>query len=57
MTKLEAGLVVAALPFLDGHVLLHSAGQPQGSKGLHHQGNAGQPGQNFFTWLGVQFEQ
>jgi len=53
----ERGFVVAPLSFLNGHVLLHAARQPQGTERLHHQRNPAQGGQGLFEWLGIYFEQ
>ena len=53
----ERGFVVAPLAFLDGHVLLHAARQPQRTERLHHQRDPAQGGQGLFEWLGIHFEQ
>jgi len=45
------------LSFLNGHVLLHAARQPQGTKRLHHQRDPAQGRQGLFEWLGIYFEQ
>ena len=53
----ERGFVVAPFSFLDGHVLLHAARQPQGTKRLDYQRNPAEDRQGLFEWLGIHFEQ
>ena len=53
----ERGLVVAALPLLHAHLVLHTLRQPQRAEGLHHQRDSSQRRQGFFKGLGVNFEQ
>ena len=53
----ERGFVVAPLAFLDGHVLLHAARQPQRTERLDDQRNPAEGRQGFFERLGIHFEQ